>query len=156
MKSHGPRRERGAALVEMAMVLPLFLLLVFGVVEASWAFAQLNDAHHGVREGARMAAVNYDPDDDTGTNDPLDQMCARMDLAGGSNTSVTLTASDTDGDGSIGRGDTGNSAVSVSYQSLTGFLDFAFSGLTLSSDADFLLEQPIDGSGVAWTDTRTC
>jgi Flp pilus assembly protein TadG len=151
------RPERGAALVEMAMVLPLFLLLIFGVMEASWAFAQLNDAHHGVREGARLAAVDFDSDDDPSTpEDLLLEMCNRMNLAGGPNATVTLTASDTNGDGSIGRGDTGNSAVSVSYQSITGVVDFAFGGKTLASDANFLLEQPLDDAGVTWIGSMSC
>ncbi len=35
--------ERGAALVEMAIILPLLVVLIFGGIEASWAFAQAND-----------------------------------------------------------------------------------------------------------------
>ena len=50
-------QESGAALVEMAVILPLLVLLLFGVIEASWAFAQANDVRHGAREGARLAAV---------------------------------------------------------------------------------------------------
>ena len=144
MRTRGVKKERGAALVEMAVVMPLFLLLIFGVMESAWAFAQLNDAHHGVREGARLAAVNYDPDDNPGTNDVFSEMCDRMDLAGPDAT-IALTIVDLNDSGDFARGATGNSAVSVSYQSLTGFLDFAFGGLTISSDANFLLEQPLDG-----------
>ena len=151
MTRRSTRSERGAALVEMAVVLPLFLILVFGVMEVSWAFAQLNDAHHGVREGARLAAVNYD-DDLTIGPDVLDEMCSRMGLAA-ANATVTLTVTDPS---TAERGDTGNSAVVVNYKSLTGFLDPIFNPQTLSSDADFLLEQPLDGSGVAWTGTKVC
>jgi len=50
------RRERGAVLVETALLLPLILMLVFGVIEFSFAFqssAVLNDA---TRRSARTAA----------------------------------------------------------------------------------------------------
>lgn len=149
-------REDGVAMVEFAVILPLLLMLVFGIMEAGWAFAQLNDVHHGVREGARLAAVNFDPDGSSATNDPLNEMCSRMNLVAGSSATATLQASDTNGDGIVGRGDTGNSAVAVNYQSLTGLLDFAFGSLVLASDADFRLEQPLEGTSAAWMGTGTC
>ncbi|MGI9584016.1 MAG: TadE/TadG family type IV pilus assembly protein [Acidimicrobiia bacterium] len=148
--------ERGAAMVEMAVVVPFFLLLVFGVIEASWAFAQANDAHHGVREGARLAAVDFSDDDPATTDDVLAEMCARMELAGGAGTFATLTIAQPNTDGFAARGATGNSSVTVSYQSLTGFLDFIFGGLTLSSDVNFLLEAPLDKSDATWTGTLEC
>jgi Flp pilus assembly protein TadG len=154
-RRHGSS-ERGAALVEMAVVLPLFLLLVFGVMEASWVFAQTNDAHHGVREGARLAAVDFSDDDPATPDDVLAQMCARMGLAGGSGTFATLTIVQPNSDGFDARGATGNSAVTVDYESLTGFLDFAFGDLTLSSDVNFLLEAPLDMTDAGWTGTLEC
>lgn len=152
---NGADSDRGAALLEFAMVLPLFLLLVFGIMESSWAFAHLNDAHHGVREGARLAAVNGDGDPST-TQDVLSEMCARMGLASDPNTTVTLTIVQDNADGFDARGATANSAVRVKYQSLTGFLDFAFGGLTIDSDANFLLEQPLTDTDVTWTGSMTC
>ncbi|HEX7119425.1 MAG TPA: TadE/TadG family type IV pilus assembly protein [Longimicrobiales bacterium] len=53
----GRRRERGQALVEFALILPLLLLLVIGLVEfgRAWnAFQVITDA---AREGARTAVV---------------------------------------------------------------------------------------------------
>lgn len=51
-------RERGAAIVEMAVVTPLLLLFLLGIIEFGAVFAQFNDVRHGAREGARFAAVN--------------------------------------------------------------------------------------------------
>ncbi len=147
--------DRGAALVEFAVVLPLFLLLVFGIMEASWAFAHLNDAHHGVREGARIAAVDGDGDPLT-TQDVLEEMCARMGLASDPNTTVELTIVQDNVDGFAARGATGNSSVSVTYQSLTGFLDFAFGAIIIKSDVNFLLEQPLGDENVTWAGTMVC
>jgi Flp pilus assembly protein TadG len=78
MTRRSTRSERGAALVEMAVVLPLFVLMIFGMIEAGWAFAQPNDVRHGAREGARMAAVNDLDDVATITSD----VCGRMELSG--------------------------------------------------------------------------
>ena len=52
------KREEGASLVEFAFVLPFLLLLILGMVELSFLFAQYNEVRHGVREGARYAAVS--------------------------------------------------------------------------------------------------
>ena len=156
MRYKSKSSERGASMVEMAIVLPLFLLLLFGIMDASWAFAQLNDAHHGVREGARLAAVDYSDDDPATPDDVLTQMCARMDLAGGPGTFVTLTIVQPNDQGFGARGATGNSSVMVEYESLTGFFDSIFGDQTLSSDVNFLLEAPLDMTDATWTGTLEC
>jgi Flp pilus assembly protein TadG len=138
------RPERGAAVVEMAFVLPLFLLMIFGTIEAGWLLAQTNSINHGAREGARLAAVNYSPN--AGVNDVLDGMCNRMGIASSSNPVVTLSTTNTNGDAFSGRGDLGNVKVTITYSSLTGILDGIFDGKTITSETEFRLEQPLDGS----------
>ena len=53
--------ERGAALVEFALVLPLLLVLVFGMLEFGKAFNYWIDTTHLANEGARWAVVNHNP-----------------------------------------------------------------------------------------------
>jgi Flp pilus assembly protein TadG len=53
----GRERERGAALVEFAIVFPLLFLLVSGMLDFGMVFVNLNSARQGVREGARQAVV---------------------------------------------------------------------------------------------------
>lgn len=52
------RQQAGAALVEMAITLLLFLLLVFGIIEISLALFTWVRATEGAREGARFAIVH--------------------------------------------------------------------------------------------------
>jgi hypothetical protein len=52
---HDP--ERGASAVEFALVLPLLLLLVFGIVQFSIAFNRAQGLHAAAREGARLASL---------------------------------------------------------------------------------------------------
>jgi hypothetical protein len=54
--------ESGQALVEFALVLPLLLLLVFGMLDFGKAYNYWNDATHLTAEGARFATVNRKPD----------------------------------------------------------------------------------------------
>ena len=75
------RKERGAALVEFAIILPLLLLIVLGIVEFGWTFGQYNDIRHGAREAARLAAVNAGSHTSMGTT-----ACAAMDLTTGATT----------------------------------------------------------------------
>ena len=55
------RGERGQAVVELALLLPLFLLLVFGMIEFGKALNYWIDTTHLANEGSRYAAVNRWP-----------------------------------------------------------------------------------------------
>jgi Flp pilus assembly protein TadG len=49
--------ERGAALVEFAIVLPVFLMLVLGAIDWGWFFLVQDAVSNAAREGARAAIV---------------------------------------------------------------------------------------------------
>jgi Flp pilus assembly protein TadG len=53
--------ERGAALIEFALILPLVLLLLFGMIDFGKAFNYWNDETHLANEAARYAVVNKNP-----------------------------------------------------------------------------------------------
>ena len=144
-------RESGAAMVELAIALPLVVMLLFGTVEASWAFAVANDARHGAREGARLAAVDYGNVDAIGA-----EVCDRMDIAHGVVT--VILGGDTDDEGV--RGSEGTIRVEITYQSLTGVFDTWMGGKKINSEIDFILEQPTLPEAQWWDDgdggTHTC
>jgi Flp pilus assembly protein TadG len=137
-----PAAERGASLVEFAIVMPLLIVLIFGIIEASWAFAQHNDIRHGAREGARLAAVDY------GTLAAVGQeVCDRMDLVyPASSPSVKLSPQGADSD----VGGLGQITVQGNLNTLTGLLDGFFGGIQLTSTVEFRLEQPTDGNDAQW------
>ena len=49
--------DRGAAAVEMALVLPLLILLVFGIIQFSIVYNRVQGLHAAAREGARAASL---------------------------------------------------------------------------------------------------
>lgn len=54
------RRQQGAAAVETALVLPLLLLLIMGIIDLGRAFASKQEVTHAVREAARVYVVTQD------------------------------------------------------------------------------------------------
>jgi Flp pilus assembly protein TadG len=84
--------SRGQALVEVAMVAPLFFLMVFGTIDIGrviWA----NDVVAGAaREGARYASVHagYINTDTKATKDQIKAHALNFVIAGGSNPSATV------------------------------------------------------------------
>jgi Flp pilus assembly protein TadG len=58
MSSRRVRDESGQALVEMALILPVLLLLALGIVEFGRAFNAKQVVTDAAREGARHAVVN--------------------------------------------------------------------------------------------------
>jgi len=130
------KREGGQSLVEFALVLPIFLLVLFAIVDFGMAFHAWIAVTNSAREGARLGAVRGPATeieqrvrDTTGT---LDQ----------ANLTVTVTNAE---------GDPGDSVivdVSYAYSLMTPMADLLalVSGgtisdsLTLSSTADMRLE----------------
>ncbi|GIH08926.1 hypothetical protein Rhe02_69930 [Rhizocola hellebori] len=52
------RRDRGAAAVEMALLLPLLLMLIFGIIEFGLLLTAQIGVTEAAREGARAATVD--------------------------------------------------------------------------------------------------
>jgi hypothetical protein len=52
--------ERGAAIVEFAIVLPVFLMLVLGAIDWGWFFVVQDAVSNAAREGARAEVVGLD------------------------------------------------------------------------------------------------
>jgi hypothetical protein len=51
------RSERGAELIEFALVLPLLLFIVMGVIDFGFLFQRFEVVTNAAREGARMAVL---------------------------------------------------------------------------------------------------
>lgn len=59
------RGQRGAAAVEFALIMPLLLILVFGIISYGYMLSFRQAISQGAAEGARAAAVAQDPADQT-------------------------------------------------------------------------------------------
>ena len=61
VKPHGSKKskELGAVAVEFALILPIFLALILGVVEFGRAFSIQVSMSQGAREAARYMAIHY-------------------------------------------------------------------------------------------------
>lgn len=56
------KSEKGASVVEFAIILPILVMLVFGIFEFGVAYSKYIALTHAAREGARLAAVGLDKD----------------------------------------------------------------------------------------------
>lgn len=146
-------KDRGANLVEFALLAPFLLLLLLGIIEFGFLMGLNNDVRHGAREGARFAAV--DGGDEAAI---MAYVCDAMEpLVGAGFTSIQIGLGQTDEDAppnGIEIGDTGSITVEGTTSSLSGlgFIEI-FIPTTLSSTIDFRLEQdPTNWSSQGLTD----
>lgn len=63
----GKKRCRAAATVELAVVMPLLLAILFGIIEYGWVFSVRQAMATASREGARVAALPGSTDEDIET-----------------------------------------------------------------------------------------
>lgn len=56
------RKRRGQALVEMALTVPILLILLIGIIDAGWIYNHQLILTNASREGARVGALNEDDD----------------------------------------------------------------------------------------------
>jgi Flp pilus assembly protein TadG len=62
VRSRRSERARGAAVVEFAVVLPLLLTILFGIIEYGWVFMVRQTLQTSAREGARIAILQTSED----------------------------------------------------------------------------------------------
>lgn len=53
------KRRRGAAMVEMAIVVPLLIALMAGIIDIGWLYNHQLMLTNAAREGARLGSLNY-------------------------------------------------------------------------------------------------
>lgn len=131
-------KEKGAALVEMAFLMPLLVMILFGIIEFGWTFSQFQDVRHGAREAARLAAVDTAADGTMAT-----KVCGLMEVSTGQTITFDLS-------GGTEIGDIASVTVSAPLTELTNLFG-AMLPNTLTSDVQFRLEQP----ATLWTGTST-
>ncbi len=84
------RDQEGAAAVEFALLLPLLVLLLFGMIEFGLAFNSRIQATNAAREAARRAVVGIDNWSDLGGGVPFWQ-AVRQDAGAGSISNCVLS-----------------------------------------------------------------
>ena len=135
------RKERAQSLVEMAFVLPVFLVLVMGVIDFSWGLKSWISITNAAREAARFGAIYCSSGDETAAT--VEQRA--IDTA----TGLGLTAADVDVTGCTTGSSTNSIVVSIDYDydlvtPLGGMMSMFGGGLpdviTLHSEADMRIE----------------
>lgn len=81
-------RARGAAVVEFAVVLPLLLTILFGIIEYGWVFMVRQTLQTAAREGCRIAVLQTTT---TPYTNVLDRVAQVMEPTGLSTYTVSMT-----------------------------------------------------------------
>lgn len=81
-------RARGAAVVEFAVVLPLLLTILFGIIEYGWVFMVRQTLQTAAREGCRLAVLQTTT---TPYTNVLERVAQVMEPTGLTTYTVTMT-----------------------------------------------------------------
>lgn len=132
-------RQRGASLIEFVLIGPLLFAVLFGIIEFGWAFYQVLDTRHGAREAARLIAVNYSPNDNTGNpqrDDLIAVICTRLENPDDSRVQFNFdTAGEEDA------GDLVTVRVERDLEQLTNFYNLFLDNVKPNSEVTFRLER---------------
>ena len=77
------KSQAGQAMVEMALALPVLLMLVGGIVDFGWLYYNKIALNNAAREGARYAVIHYNTSSDWATRsvDIMDSTYVGVDTA---------------------------------------------------------------------------
>ena len=142
------RKERGQAMVEFALLLPIFLVVIFIIVDFGVGISRWVIVTNSTREGARMGAVGAT------TGEIADRVAT---TSNGLLNPVDVTVYYLDKDANGAPGDRGDSVVVESDYNYTfitplkAFLGLAFDGINFNSCADMRIELPVSGASSGGT-----
>jgi Flp pilus assembly protein TadG len=97
MRPQAPANDRGAAAVELALILPFLILLVFGIIDFGRAYNAKLTLTHAAREGVRVWALGGSLEDATArvtdaATGISDITVTTTDCTFGGETSLTVSA----------------------------------------------------------------
>jgi Flp pilus assembly protein TadG len=132
-----PRENRGQALLEFALILPILLLLVLGIIEfgRAWNLAQLMS--DTAREGARRAVVADPSITEDSVHNFIDQKLATAGVPIGS---ATVSFSKTGADPTTGWHSAGQQTVTVVVPYSFMFFHDVFGTIPLTSSFTMRME----------------
>lgn len=128
------RSQRGQSLVEFALMLPIFLIVLFILVDFGIGFSRWLVITNAAREGARLGAVN------PVTAEITDRAVTT------SNGLLTPDGVEVNCSGDCKRGDSVVVKVNYDYQPITPFVKLVLDSLPMSACSDMRLE--IGAAGV--------
>ena len=144
------RSDRGAVLVESALILPFVFALVFGIIDFGNSFNDYISVRQGARDGLRMALVNTNPSAPTCTpgsggptsGDALATLCYTKSRVGLDNSRTAVKLYFT---GTYTAGQPVKMCVQYKTSSLTGAYSTVLNGKVLNTDVESLIEQTSTG-----------
>ncbi|MBI5288796.1 MAG: pilus assembly protein [Chloroflexi bacterium] len=140
-RNHG---ELGQGLVEFAVIFPIFLIFVLGILDLGIAVQQRATLQHAAREGARFAATRDNSDGGTFVMDrTIDQAKGLVE-----ETDVCITYEDIDG-GEIDPGDAVDVEIEYNYEpfilrTIAGFFQGDVPDIDMTVTGSARLEKELD------------
>jgi Flp pilus assembly protein TadG len=129
-----PSRRRGGAAIEFALILPVLVTLLFGIIEYGWVFLQQANVVAAVREGVRLG-VTYATDDTPAADDAATaRVTSVLNQYGFDASTATISAAYSGASPNM----TLTVTAVVPYQPLIGFL---YVPANLTGSMTMLLEQ---------------
>ena len=134
--------RRGAALVEFAVIAPLFMTLVLGTLEIGAALYGSSVLFQSVRGGARLAAMDYHnliPEGTTGNQKVESDIRNFLKASGISDEGMTITITDVENDSNFDLDDSDNRyrlfrvEATLPYSSVSNFPNRYFSASELKA-----------------------
>jgi Flp pilus assembly pilin Flp len=130
------RRDQGAAAVEFALVVPILLAVMLGIVDYGMWFSETLSTRQGVREAARLAVVESYNGGGCASSKSLDEVaCTVDDRIGAISGPTWVRVKSTKADGSAGWEQGGSVTVCAIVKSngLTGFTPMPNNHIVFSS-----------------------
>ncbi|WP_027108045.1 TadE/TadG family type IV pilus assembly protein [Lacticigenium naphthae] len=122
------KEESGQSMVEFALILPILLLLIVGIMEFSWLFHQQTQVTAAAREGARTRVVMMA---ENVSKEKVDTAVANSLPSSVSDPTITIKYNEEEA----------TVYVEVEASSLTGLFDVMDDLYTLSASATMRLEE---------------
>lgn len=119
---HLRRDEKGGAVVEMAIALPVLILMIYGIFESAMLLKANAGIQHAIGEGARLATI-YPTPSSTAVENKVSSELFGMDGAKATYPRVTVTP---------GTGAPNYYTISVTYVKTVKFLFLASRDVTIT------------------------